>query len=350
MRVAIAVLTAPLKPQYFARWIANANGWHTEYESVHAYTFDAVDPRSRLATIVQHVELLNHSAGRAEKSVKTSLNLQTHAFKLAYERDPTADFYMVVDDDTYIVRSSLLDLLRPLNASRPHLLGKCTFRANMPPPFPRMIYSAVGGSGILMSGALVRALMPHFDDCRAAWHSMAAHSDMRVGQCAGWKVPAIAGLDTCLKPSFKHAFTNNPVEQEMRWRLALRKRLAAAVRGAKPTPKEGGCTKHNQGCAMGDRVVGLHEKDPERLGRIHAFVQRLERRGVPVTWSALVPLVAELCGMPPRSRADQKEGSRRANLDRGTRPSESCNLGNATQEELAAGSARRCTRAHYETT
>ena len=29
--------------------------------------------------------------------MKTSLNLQTHAFKLAYERDPTADFYMVVD-------------------------------------------------------------------------------------------------------------------------------------------------------------------------------------------------------------------------------------------------------------
>ena len=59
----------------------------------------------------------------------------------------------------------------------------------------------MGGSGILMSGALVRALMPHFDACRAAWHSMSAHSDMRVGQCAGWKVKAMTGVDTCLRPS-----------------------------------------------------------------------------------------------------------------------------------------------------
>jgi len=238
---------------------------------------------------------------------------------------------MVVDDDTYVVRSSLLDLLRPLDASQPRLLGKCTFRAKIPPPFPRMIYSAVGGSGILMSGALVRALLPHFDACRAAWHSMSAHSDMRVGQCAGWKVKAMTGVDTCLRPSFKHAFTNNPPEQELRYRLDLRKLHALGRMGA----KVGGCTNRNQGCAMSDRVVALHEKDPARIERIHAHVQQLEARGVRVTWSALVPLVADMCRMPARSRMNQKELSRRGNVDHGTRSSVNCDLGNATQSELS---------------
>ncbi|KAG6012380.1 hypothetical protein E4U43_007816 [Claviceps pusilla] len=69
---------------------------------------------------------------------------------MAYRRMPHKKWYMILDDDTFVVRSSLQALLRTLDPARPAYLGNSVgdYRARF----------AHGGSAVLVSGAAMKML------------------------------------------------------------------------------------------------------------------------------------------------------------------------------------------------
>ncbi|KAG5978124.1 hypothetical protein E4U55_006366 [Claviceps digitariae] len=69
---------------------------------------------------------------------------------MAYRRMPHKKWYMILDDDTFVVRASLQALLRTLDPTRPLYLGNSVgdYRARF----------AHGGSAVLVSGAAMRML------------------------------------------------------------------------------------------------------------------------------------------------------------------------------------------------
>ncbi|KAG6007271.1 hypothetical protein E4U21_006189 [Claviceps maximensis] len=69
---------------------------------------------------------------------------------MAYRRMPHKKWYMILDDDTFVVRASLQALLRTLDPARPMYLGNSVgdYRARF----------AHGGSAVLVSGAAMRML------------------------------------------------------------------------------------------------------------------------------------------------------------------------------------------------
>lgn len=71
--------------------------------------------------------------------------------ELAYQKFPSKRWYILADDDTYLVRSSLLPLLSHLDSSEPHYLGNAVgdFRARF----------AHGGSSVVLSQGAMRALL-----------------------------------------------------------------------------------------------------------------------------------------------------------------------------------------------
>ncbi|KAG6156144.1 hypothetical protein E4U37_000547 [Claviceps purpurea] len=69
---------------------------------------------------------------------------------MAYRRMPHKKWYMILDDDTFVVRTSLQALLRTLDPARPMYLGNSVgdYKARF----------AHGGSAVLISGAAMRLL------------------------------------------------------------------------------------------------------------------------------------------------------------------------------------------------
>ncbi|KAL1836238.1 hypothetical protein VTJ49DRAFT_5400 [Mycothermus thermophilus] len=71
--------------------------------------------------------------------------------EMAYQKYPHKKWYLLVDDDTYLVQPTLFPLLQHLDPTRPHYLGNPVgdFRARF----------AHGGSGIVLSHAAVKRLI-----------------------------------------------------------------------------------------------------------------------------------------------------------------------------------------------
>ncbi|GAO51136.1 hypothetical protein SAICODRAFT_73431 [Saitoella complicata NRRL Y-17804] len=106
-------------------------------------------------------------------------------FKHLYESFPDADWYFMIDDDTYVFTSNLYDITADLD---PEALihmgvvrGKEHCGSNDDMPEPRHGFYQ-GGSGILFSRGAMKALYPHLDECiMKSWDCEGG--DRRVGLC-----------------------------------------------------------------------------------------------------------------------------------------------------------------------
>ena len=80
--------------------------------------------------------------------------------ELLYNQMPNAKWYVLLDDDTFVIKASLLAVLGRLDPSEPHYLGNAVgdFRGRF----------GHGGSGILISGAAMSQLFEREDVVMAA--------------------------------------------------------------------------------------------------------------------------------------------------------------------------------------
>ncbi|KAL6633164.1 hypothetical protein U3516DRAFT_617341 [Neocallimastix sp. 'constans'] len=104
------------------------------------------------------------------------------AFKLLYDTYPNAEWYMMVDDDTYVFLSNLKKRLSFYNPNEKLYLG-----ASWPIPtgcFPSwsMARFAHGGAGIILSRAAMLAFIGNYDVCVKSFDDCYA-GDVRLALC-----------------------------------------------------------------------------------------------------------------------------------------------------------------------
>ncbi|KAJ3201904.1 hypothetical protein HDU82_007795 [Entophlyctis luteolus] len=105
-------------------------------------------------------------------------------FRKLYESYPHADWYMMIDDDTFVFLDNLMDFLDSMNPSTPIYAGRANAfvgcdgvqKHGEGPPF------AHGGSGIILSRKAMELLMSSYETCIQKYSSCWA-GDIRVGLC-----------------------------------------------------------------------------------------------------------------------------------------------------------------------
>jgi hypothetical protein len=87
--------------------------------------------------------------------------------RVLYEKYPQADWFIMIDDDTYIFLSNLEHYVKDLDPNEPHYLGfRNMFRGcDGVKKFGDGPLFAHGGSGIIMSRKAVEMLLPYVDKC-----------------------------------------------------------------------------------------------------------------------------------------------------------------------------------------
>ncbi|GAO52675.1 hypothetical protein G7K_6746-t1 [Saitoella complicata NRRL Y-17804] len=121
-------------------------------------------------------------------------------FRILYEQFPDKDWFMMIDDDTYIFTQNLHDITHYLDPSLPlHMgwplgMGPCGINDDMP---DRRQGFYQGGSGILLSRGAMEILYEGIDECiLKSWDCWAG--DIRVSLCM-WDV-GLRVLDGCPHP------------------------------------------------------------------------------------------------------------------------------------------------------
>ncbi|BFZ64839.1 hypothetical protein YB2330_005992 [Saitoella coloradoensis] len=90
-------------------------------------------------------------------------------FKHLYDSFPDAEWYMMIDEDTYVFTQNLYDITSGLNSSDPVHMGwamgfpPCGVNDKVLPEEHPNMYQ--GGSGILLSRGALNILYPHIDQC-----------------------------------------------------------------------------------------------------------------------------------------------------------------------------------------
>ncbi|KAJ3304497.1 hypothetical protein HDV03_002706 [Kappamyces sp. JEL0829] len=105
-------------------------------------------------------------------------------FKALYSRYPDADWYIMIDDDTYVFMDNLKALLDTLDPTQPHYLGAVTnfVGCDGVTEWEDAPYFAHGGAGIVVSKATMQTVLPLLDDCIPKYDSCWA-GDIRWGLC-----------------------------------------------------------------------------------------------------------------------------------------------------------------------
>ncbi|KAI8611228.1 hypothetical protein BC830DRAFT_677147 [Chytriomyces sp. MP71] len=140
------------------------------------------------------------------------------AFKLLHQTFPEADWFMMIDDDTYVFIDSLKKYLSKFDPSKPYYFGQANrFRgcdgvmefaeAEKAP------LVAQGGAGILLSRGAMRAMADVLDACIVRYEDCWA-GDIRVALClrdANIRLKHTAGFNGW-PPQGNFVFTPNPCE------------------------------------------------------------------------------------------------------------------------------------------
>ena len=210
------------------------------------FTFEKVPKNSVIGKVIHTMELLpNEYYGHHS-------NIQLTALGEMFKMNPDSQWYLLVDDDTFVVKQGLDRMIADLDArgdvnETEYYLGKCAY-------FPMDegdMWFAVGGGGILMNRKCLAQLAPRVDECRVK-HADIFYGDTRIGACL---------FETLKMP------------------LYLDKKNSSKVG---PCGLEG-YTMSNWGLdspifeeyAADSRIVTLHEKDKVNLQRILDAVSNL---------------------------------------------------------------------------
>lgn len=179
----IAVVSSFKQISRLERLVANGHeGWHQEFPGTRFYTFDHSHPDSPLSKLFTHMpKLFEH------EKIEYKGNHQLAAIEYVYRDNPNADWYLIVDDDTVFVPVNLRLMIKDLKLKRDEFwyIGKCAkFTAELREDSSEdeKIHFIVGGAGILMSHALVKALAPVVQSCRRDYNHL-TFGDGRIGAC-----------------------------------------------------------------------------------------------------------------------------------------------------------------------
>lgn len=200
--VAVGVISCTRHP-YWGRVEEAHRTWGQHFEAFAAYTYDQVvdgDWRKQL-----HTYGADEPIGR-----ETTLPLAMVSAMLA--DFPSAKWYIITDDDTFIIPHNLGSVLAKLDQSRPFIMGQC---GQYPPRFTQDQHRpnqsdwetwnkpeakpsrhagfslesgpiphafVIGAGGIIVSRAMAEALAPVSLDCRKKY-SPYTFGDARLGAC-----------------------------------------------------------------------------------------------------------------------------------------------------------------------
>ncbi|KAJ3034865.1 hypothetical protein HK097_004371, partial [Rhizophlyctis rosea] len=148
---------------------------------------------------------------KASKGWQADAHKNLPGFRVLGERFPDAEWYFMVDDDTYLVLPNLLPYLSNLDPTLPHYIGSPNFftgcdnvrKMGEGPLF------AQGGSGILLSRAALKILTnpTHIQTCIEKYKSCWA-GDVRVALCL---------RDAGVMLTREYGFNGDPPGRNFRW-------------------------------------------------------------------------------------------------------------------------------------
>jgi len=258
--IQVAVITTHSIGKYWERFAANANGWHLQFPDILVYTFDRVEENSTLSRIYNQIDKVFESEPTTSSSRN---NMQLATVGEMYRDNPNADYYIIVDDDTVLVPVNLRGMIRDLrlNPNNETMLGRCVGYDEVGDG--RGYSFVVGGAGIFMSHALVKAMAPHIPKCRHEYTHV-YHADARIGGCINYTMKHAEVLDDLCSErredtldSNSYMFTNGDVLEEMFNR-----------------PEQ-------------ERVVTVHEKNPHRIDILNKWFLDATAVNATITWGAM---------------------------------------------------------------
>ena len=88
------VVGSPAHGQNWERFYENSNGWHTQFPGIQYFTFDTLTQGSAIQSIATSMREKN----------QRHCNLLLTAFGKAFQVNPNADWYFLVEDDTLLVK------------------------------------------------------------------------------------------------------------------------------------------------------------------------------------------------------------------------------------------------------
>ncbi|ORZ33920.1 hypothetical protein BCR44DRAFT_118307 [Catenaria anguillulae PL171] len=173
---------------------------------------------------------------RLEKRAKTDIEVKPDQESMGWKNDahknipairelvnryPGAEWYVMIDDDTYVFMENLNRVLHPLNPDEPHYLGAPnTFRdcdgvteMGDGPLFNH------GGSGIVLSRGAAREMLKIVDECIVRYHDCFA-GDVRLGLClrdagilANYKYPGRRWFNPVTPHWTTHPYYDDPCKR-----------------------------------------------------------------------------------------------------------------------------------------
>jgi hypothetical protein len=124
---------------------------------------------------------------------KSDAHKNIPAFRILFEKFPDTDWYMMIDDDSYVFMDNLLDFVADFNSSLPYYFGAAnTFEhCDGVESWQYSTAFAHGGSGILISRAALLRLENLWDFCITRYHGLTFSiynldcwaGDVRMGLC-----------------------------------------------------------------------------------------------------------------------------------------------------------------------
>lgn len=159
---------------------------------------------------------------------KSDAHKNLPGFRELYNRYPKADWYIMLDDDTYLLKSNLVQLLESYDPSLPHYIGSATVfvgcdgvrEFNQGPNF------AHGGSGIVISRGAMKIMLARLDECIIKYKPCWA-GDIRTALClrdAGILLKDPKGFNKD-PPNEKYSFGDDPCHRPITFHHLLVKQI-----------------------------------------------------------------------------------------------------------------------------
>lgn len=149
------------------------------YVSVPKMIRDATEGRQLVKRTVAEVV-----PDETSKGWKSDAQKNIPGFRVLYEKFPDAEWYIMIDDDTYVLMDNLKEALDNLDPMVPHYLGAVTgfIGCDGVRSWSNTAVFAHGGSGIVVSRGALLKMLPIVDTCIEKYKSCWA-GDIRLGLC-----------------------------------------------------------------------------------------------------------------------------------------------------------------------
>ncbi|KAJ3326267.1 hypothetical protein HDV06_000143 [Boothiomyces sp. JEL0866] len=120
----------------------------------------------------------------ASEGWKSDAHKNLPGFRQLYEHYPNADWYIMIDDDTYVFMENLHFRLAHFKPEKPYYFGSANVftGCDSVKKLGKGPFFAHGGSGIVLSKAAIKKLVPIIDSCLPKYHQCWA-GDIRLALC-----------------------------------------------------------------------------------------------------------------------------------------------------------------------